>query len=100
MANVATSQRATATPAASTTAATAITGDGDFFLVAYPHTVLGTGAGANKPWLQELSDPVSKISWQSWAEIHPLTARRLGIAAGDHLKIDTAAGSITVPAFP
>ncbi len=98
-ANAAPAQR-TAPPAATVTAATSITGEGDFFLVTYPHAVLGMGAGANKPWLQELSDPVSKISWQSWVEIHPLTARKLGISAGDHVKIDTAAGSITAAAFP
>ena len=89
-----------AAPGAATPTPAAIAGDGDFFLVTYPHTVLGTGEGANKPWLQELSDPVSKISWQSWVEIHPLTARRLGISAGDHVKVDTPAGSITAPAFP
>ena len=34
---------------------------GDFFLVTYPSPVLGDGRGANKPWLQELPDPVTKI---------------------------------------
>jgi molybdopterin-containing oxidoreductase family iron-sulfur binding subunit len=73
---------------------------GDFFLLVYPSPLLGTGAGANKPWLQELADPVTKISWQSWVEIHPLTARRLGVQAGDHLTVQTATGSITAPAYP
>jgi len=72
---------------------------GDYFLVVYPSAVLGTGAGANKPWLQELPDPVSKICWQSWVEIHPTTARRLGVESGDHLKVETSAGSITAPAY-
>ena len=85
-----------ATPAAT---AGAISGDGEFFLVTYPHAVLGAGEGANKPWLQELPDPVSKIVWQSWVEIHPSAADRLGVVAGDHLTVTTAAGSITAPAF-
>ena len=72
---------------------------GDFYFVAYPSPTLGDGRGANKPWLQELPDPVSKIVWQSWVEIHPLTARRLGVQAGDLLSITTPAGSVTAPAF-
>ena len=74
-------------------------GDGDYFLMVYPHAVLGTGASANKPWLQELPDPVSKICWQSWVEVHPATARKLGVVAGDHLTVQTAAGRVTAPAF-
>ena len=44
---------------------------GDFYFVVYPSPVLGDGRATNKPWLQELPDPVTKISWQSWIEIHP-----------------------------
>ena len=73
---------------------------GDFDLVVYPSPTLGDGRGANKPWLQELPDPVTKICWQSVVEIHPLTARRLGVKAGDHVTVTTSAGSITAPAYP
>lgn len=73
---------------------------GDFDLVVYPSATLGDGRGANRPWLQELPDPVTKISWQSWVEIHPLTARRLGIMPGDHVTVTTSAGAITAPAYP
>src|SRR5919204_7060371 len=52
--------------------------EGEYFLVLYPSAVLGDGRGANKPWLQELSDPVTKISWQSWVEMHPSQTKRLG----------------------
>ncbi|MBI2795180.1 MAG: 4Fe-4S dicluster domain-containing protein [Gemmatimonadetes bacterium] len=75
-------------------------GSGDFTLVVFPSPVLGDGRGANKPWLQELPDPVSKVCWQSWIEIHPLTARRMGVQGGDHLTVTTAAGSVTAPAWP
>ena len=75
-------------------------GTGDFMLVVFPSSNMGDGRGANKPWLQELPDPVSKVAWQSWIEIHPLVARRLGVKQGDHLTITTAAGSVTAPAWP
>ncbi|MGH7695362.1 MAG: molybdopterin-dependent oxidoreductase, partial [Gemmatimonadaceae bacterium] len=72
---------------------------GDFDLVVYPSPTLGDGRGANKPWLQELPDPVTKICWQSVVEIHPLTAGRLGIKPGDHVTVTTSAGSVTAPAY-
>jgi len=81
------------------TTAQTIAGEGEFFLVVHPSPALGVGAGANKPWLQELPDPVSKIAWQSWVEIHPSTAARLGVELGDHLTVTTAAGSVTAPAY-
>ena len=73
---------------------------GDFHVVVYPSATLGDGRGANKPWLQELPDPVTKIAWQSWVELHPSTARRLGVDRGDLLEVRTANGAITAPAYP
>ncbi len=75
-------------------------GDGTMFVVVYPSATLGDGTGANKPWLQELPDPVTKIAWQSWVEIHPMTAKEMGVREGDHLTVRTSAGEITAPAYP
>jgi molybdopterin-containing oxidoreductase family iron-sulfur binding subunit len=72
---------------------------GDFTFVVYPSPVLGDGRGTNKPWLQELADPVTKIAWQSWIEIHPTAAARLGVENGDHVTVTTAAGAVTAPAY-
>jgi Fe-S-cluster-containing dehydrogenase component len=74
-------------------------GNGDFFLMVYPHPVLGTGDGANKPWLQELPCPVTKIAWQTVAEMHPSAAERLGVGNGDHVTIETGAGRLTLPVY-
>ena len=87
-------------PASSARAAAAIdAAPGDMFFVVYPSPLLGTGRGANKPWLQELADPVTKLAWQTWIEIHPSTAVRLGVEQGDHLTVKTATGSVTAPAY-
>ncbi|MFN2604037.1 MAG: molybdopterin-dependent oxidoreductase [Gemmatimonadaceae bacterium] len=82
-----------------TAAATIGQTNGDFYLVVYPHPMLGTGAGANKPWLQEIPDPVTKICWQTVVEMHPLTAKRLDIENGDHVTVQTVAGSMTAAAL-
>jgi molybdopterin-containing oxidoreductase family iron-sulfur binding subunit len=70
---------------------------GDYFLVVYPHPLIGTGAGANKPWLQEIPDPVTKICWQTVVEMHPATATKLGVKNGDHVNVQTSAGSLVAP---
>jgi molybdopterin-containing oxidoreductase family iron-sulfur binding subunit len=70
---------------------------GNMYLVLYPHPLIGDGRGANKPWLQEIPDPVTKICWQTVAEMNPATAEKMGLANGDHVTVQTAAGSLTLP---
>jgi len=64
---------------------------------AYPHIYLYDGRGADKPWLQELPEPVAQIVWDSWAEIHPDTAQKLAIADDDLIELKTEHGMIALP---
>ena len=75
-----------------------LAGAGELALVLFP-THLHDGRGANKPWLQELPDSTSSAVWDSWVEIHPETAARLGVGPGDRLEVRTEAGSVTAPAY-
>ncbi|HUY28133.1 MAG TPA: molybdopterin-dependent oxidoreductase [Candidatus Binataceae bacterium] len=68
-------------------------------LVAYPHIFLYDGRGADKPWLQEIPEPVTQIVWDSWAEIHPTTAAKLGIAKDELIELRTEHGVIEAPAL-
>jgi anaerobic selenocysteine-containing dehydrogenase len=68
-------------------------------LVPSPRLGLWDGRHANLPWLQEAPDQVSKVVWDSWAEIHPATAKKLGIAQGDIVAISSAQGEIRVKAM-
>ena len=70
---------------------------GNMYLVIYSHPMLGDGRGANKPWLQEIPDPVTKICWQTVAEMNPATAEKMGLENGDHVTVQTSAGSLTLP---
>jgi molybdopterin-containing oxidoreductase family iron-sulfur binding subunit len=70
---------------------------GNMYLVVYQHPFLGDGRGANKPWLQEIPDPVTKICWQTVAEMNPATAEKMGFANGDLVTVQTSAGSLTLP---
>jgi len=67
-------------------------------LVVYPSQQLFDGRGANRPWLQEVPEAMSKIVWNNWAEIHPETARRMGITESDLLRITSEHGSFELPA--
>ena len=77
----------------------AFEGDGPFVFATYAHSLLHDGRGANKPWLLENADPVTKITWHSWVELHPDTARKLDVQDGEILRITSPHGSIEAPAF-
>jgi molybdopterin-containing oxidoreductase family iron-sulfur binding subunit len=70
-----------------------------YHLMTYLSPTLGEGRGANKPWLQELPDPVTKVVWSSWVEMHPETAEKLGVERGDMVEVKTATGSLKLPAY-
>jgi anaerobic selenocysteine-containing dehydrogenase/Fe-S-cluster-containing dehydrogenase component len=72
---------------------------GDYFLYVYSSPALGDGRGANKPWLQELPDPVTKIAWQTVIELHPETATKLNIEEGELATVETKQGSVTAPVY-
>ena len=77
----------------------AASGAGEYRLVVTPSPNFYDGRGANKPWLQELPDPVNKIAWQTVIELHPETAKKLNIEEGDHATVTTASGSVTAPVY-
>jgi molybdopterin-containing oxidoreductase family iron-sulfur binding subunit len=77
-----------------------IDGDGSFVLLPVPSPLLGDGSGANLPWLQETPDPITKITWQSWAEISTAAAESLGVRPGDVLAIETPSGKLEVSVWP
>jgi molybdopterin-containing oxidoreductase family iron-sulfur binding subunit len=66
-------------------------------LHAFPSIALYDGRGANKGWLQELPDPVTKVVWGSWVEAHPETARELACADGEWVRVTGAHGAIEAP---
>jgi MoCo/4Fe-4S cofactor protein with predicted Tat translocation signal len=45
------------------------------------------GRYANNGWLQELPDPITKLTWDNAALISPAHAKSLGVATGDLLQI-------------
>jgi len=65
-------------------------------LVVYEKVGLGNGQQANNPWLQELPDPISKVTWDNYISVSPKDAREKGWKQGNVVSVKV--GSITVKA--
>ena len=63
-------------------------------LMAYPSLHFHDGRGANRPWLQEIPDPLLKVAWGSWAEMTPETAAALGAEDGQLVTLESDHGTV------
>jgi MoCo/4Fe-4S cofactor protein with predicted Tat translocation signal len=57
------------------------------------------GRFANNAWLQELPDPVTKLTWDNAAIVSPRTAVALGVEQGEVLEVRHAGRALRIPAF-
>ena len=75
-------------------------GPNAFALVLYPKIGMLDGRHGHNAWLHELPDPVTKVTWDNYASVSPATAKRLGVADGDVVRV-TATGipPLELPAF-
>ncbi len=71
------------------------TNNTDTEYIVYEDVSMGDGSHAHNPWLQELPDPVTKVSWDNFAAISPSYARENNIKDGDILKIN----NLEIPAL-
>jgi len=70
-----------------------------FTLIPFESLKLADGRGANRPWLQELPDPLSTVMWGSWVEVATADADGLGIHTGDIVRLTGTAAEIELPAI-
>lgn len=68
-------------------------------LTLYPSIALGDGSQANNPWLQELPDPISKVSWDNYASIAPSLAKEIGLNQNDVILIKNGGRELKLPVF-
>jgi MoCo/4Fe-4S cofactor protein with predicted Tat translocation signal len=86
--------------------ATTIKG-GAFDLVVYEKIGLGNGNSSNNPWLMELPDPISKVTWDNYITMSPIDVKALGLnemlrqdIVGSIVDVTANGVKITVPVFP
>ena len=62
---------------ADATAAIGAVKPGKTEVVLYQKVSMGDGSQANNPWLQELPDPISKVTWDNYVLMSPAMAKEL-----------------------
>lgn len=68
-------------------------------LVAAPSIRFFDGRGANRPWLCEVPDPISRVAWQTPVLVHPDVLKSRGLEQGDLVRIESRQGEIEAPVY-
>ncbi len=58
-------------------------GSTGFDFVVYENSLMGTGAFANNPWILEMPDPISKVTWDNYVAVSISDAKKLNLSQGD-----------------
>lgn len=66
-------------------------------LVLYPTVQLGDGALANVAWLQELPDPVTKITWDNYVMVSLANAEKNKLKQGSLVELKVGEKTLTLP---
>jgi len=70
-----------------------------FELVFFPKVAIGNGDQANNPWLQELPDPISRISWDNYVSVPYAFAEAQGLKNEDVVAIEVDGNTMYMPVF-
>ncbi|MBI1790380.1 MAG: 4Fe-4S dicluster domain-containing protein [Acidobacteria bacterium] len=70
-----------------------------FELVLYPKAGMLDGRHAYNPWLQELPDPITKVTWDNYACLSPTAAANLGVSDGDVVRLEARGKTLELPAL-
>ena len=73
------------------------TTDQGYELAIFPHHAVYDGRFANNGWLQELPCPVSKLVWANACSMSPKTAKSLGVAESDLVKLSVGSQTVELP---
>jgi molybdopterin-containing oxidoreductase family iron-sulfur binding subunit len=72
-------------------------GPGQIEVVFAPDSRVRDGSFANNAWLQELPDPVTKLTWDNAAMLSPATAARLNLESGDSVVLAIEKATLEIP---
>jgi molybdopterin-containing oxidoreductase family iron-sulfur binding subunit len=68
-------------------------------IVFVPSPALHDGRFANNGWLQELPDPLTKLTWDNPALVSPTTAEMQGLANGELVRVEYSGRSLELPVW-
>jgi molybdopterin-containing oxidoreductase family iron-sulfur binding subunit len=76
-------------------------------VVLYQKAGIGIGLQANNPWLQELPDPMTKVTWDNYITMNPAEMTKAGYATTydqEHglslAKVKVGNNEVTLPVYP
>ncbi|HQQ93670.1 MAG TPA: TAT-variant-translocated molybdopterin oxidoreductase [Bacteroidia bacterium] len=76
-------------------------------LFIYEKAGLGNGNYSNNPWLMELPDPISRVTWDNYITMSPLDVKALGLnemlrqdIEGSIVELTVNGQSVKVPVYP
>jgi molybdopterin-containing oxidoreductase family iron-sulfur binding subunit len=72
---------------------------GSLEVVFLPSPAVHDGRFANDGWLQELPDPLTKLTWDNPALVSPKMAETRGLASGDVVRLDHSGRSLELPVW-
>jgi MoCo/4Fe-4S cofactor protein with predicted Tat translocation signal len=82
-------------------------GTGSTEVILYQKTGIGSGTQAGNPWLQEMPDPMSKVTWDNYFTMNPYEMKAKGYATtfdqenGLNLAtLSVGKNKITLPVYP
>jgi MoCo/4Fe-4S cofactor protein with predicted Tat translocation signal len=85
----------------------ATTKSGEWEVVFYQKTAIRDGAMSSNPWLQELPDPISKVTWDNYITMNPVQMEKMGFVTtydqehGLNMASLTVNGQkLTLPVYP
>lgn len=73
--------------------------EGEFTLVLTTSMAMGDGSQANNAILQELPDPVSKLTWGNYLAVSPETANEKGWKDGEYVKVENTGNSVELQVY-
>lgn len=80
---------------------------GQFELVVYEKVGVGSGIHSNNPWLMELPDPISKVTWDNYITMSIPDVKALGLhemlrqdITGSIVDVSVNGVTVKVPVFP
>lgn len=70
-----------------------------FELIFHPGAGTYDGRFANNGWLQELPEPITKVTWDNVVTVSPKTAEEIGVAQAELMEISANGQTATLPVF-
>ncbi len=66
-------------------------------LVLYEMTAMGNGSQANNPWLLELPDPISRLTWDNYFAVSITFANKTGLRQGNIIAVQSGNQTLKGP---